>query len=122
MVPRGCVIGRERIGVAIELHSTSVGQNRKSRFSGRTVVDRRGIHKKALWRIKTRIFVSYPTTIGMPTGVPFGAEEGAAIWTRRTGSPTFGESNETPNFLRLEANCGGFCTSIAAQISRTARL
>src|SRR3982074_1308678 len=55
MVARGCVIGGERIGVAIELHSTSVGQNRKSRFSGRTVVDRRGIHKKALWRIKTRI-------------------------------------------------------------------
>src|SRR5260221_9517004 len=56
MVTRGCVIGSERIGAAIELHSTSVEQNRKSRLSSRAVVDRRGIHEKALWWIKRRIF------------------------------------------------------------------
>ena len=56
MVAGSAVIGGKRVGVTIECHGRSLGQKRKPRPAGRVVVDRDGIHEKALWRIKRRVF------------------------------------------------------------------
>src|SRR5260221_12773922 len=58
----------------------------------------------------------------MPAGIVFDAEESAAIWTWRNGSPIFGISKDTPNSLRLEANCGGSFASLPSQNLKTPRL
>jgi hypothetical protein len=58
----------------------------------------------------------------MPASVALTMKGEVETSTWRSGSPTLGESNETPSFLRLDVNSGRRTVSNSLQISRTAAL